>query len=481
MTWSASRSRPYSLVTFHAVSILAGGLALAVLAGCGSGSAAPGPSPAAGTTVQVNMGDAPADWLLAFSMNVSSMSLKDSAGTSVGVTSAAPMPVEMIHRLGTMEPVAIASVPQGTYGSAHLTVTSCNFTYIDPVTKKPVEKTINGPIDVNIPFSPGVSVGATPVALNFDLDLEHSLTNPSGAFQLTPQFHLMAGALNSANGSGDRVDARFGGVYQMMGIVSSTSTSSFSVTPLQAANSFTFRTTTETRFQGKISKMSQVATGMGVLVTATIQSDGTLLATRVRAMMGAVGAMGGGIVTSVIGQPATELTIVMQNGAGASVNTDYLSKTITVALTDKTTYEMDTDRVSLDGLPFAPSFDASHIFAGQSVLPFSDDALVPNPSCDPACGTITASTLRLREQGFRGTAPVAINPGTVTSFILTIPADCAFTALTGATEITVYQQSGTHVEDDAAIAAGSTLRVHGLLLNTGGEWALVASTIASAS
>lgn len=451
------------------------------LAGCGGDGSSSSITPAATTPVQVNMGDAPADWLLSFSMNVSSMTMKTSDGKSVTVTNSST-PLEMIHRLGTMEPVALVAAPRGTYTSAQLTIASCTFSYIDPNTGALQQKTINGPINASVPLSSNVTVDSTPLAVNFDLDLLHSLSGDTGsAFQFTPQFHISTGALSggSGSGSGNGMNARYGGMYQLMGVITGTSQTGFSVKALQSTNMFTFQVSAETKFQGRVSQMSQLGNGMGVLVTAVLQSDGTYLAKQVRATMSAAGAMGGGIITAVDTVPATQLTIVMQNGAGASINTDYLSKTLLVKLLDTTTYEIDTDRVSLTGLDFEPTFDASNIFVGQGILPLSDTAITPIASCDPACGELTASTVRLREQGSRGTATVAVVPGATTTFTLTLPADCAFTKLTTATEITVYQQASTNVEDQTTIAAGTTLRVHGLLFYSGGKWRLVASTISS--
>ncbi len=449
------------------------------LAGCGGDGSSTPTSPAATTAVQINMGDAPADWLLSFSMNVSSMSLKASGGQLVSVANSAT-PMEMIHRLGTMEPVALIAAPRGTYTEAQLTIASCTFSYIDPETKTLQQRTINGPIHASVPLGSNVNVGTTPLALNFDLDLQHSLSGDTGtAFQFTPQFHIATGALSGSNGNG--VNARYGGMYQLMGVVSGASSNSFSMVGAQTANMFTFSVNAATQFRGRVTQMSQLGSGMGVLVTALLQSDGTYLAKQVRAMMGGAGAMGGGIITAVDAVPATQLTIVMQNGAGASINTDYLSKTLLVKLLETTTYEVDTDRVSLTGLDFDTTFNASNIHVGQSILPLSDTAITAIASCDPACGELTASTVRLREQGARGTATVDINPGVVTSFTLTLPAGCAFTTLTGATTITVYQQPGTNVEDNTTITAGTTLRVHGLLFYSGGQWRLVASTISSAT
>ncbi|MGA8042978.1 MAG: DUF5666 domain-containing protein [Terracidiphilus sp.] len=452
-----------------------------VLAGCGDDGSSTPITPAATTPLQVNMGDAPADWLLSFSMNVSSMSLTTSSGETVSVASSAT-PVEMIHRLGTMEAIAQIAAPRGTYTSASLNIASCTFAYKDPNTHALMYKTINGPINASVPLGSNISVGDTPLALNFDLDLQHSLTSDgSGAFQFAPQFHIATGAPSGGNGnSGNSVNARHGGMYQMMGVVTGVSSDSFSMKTSQATNNFTFRIATQTQFHGRVANMAGLATGMGVLVTATLQSDGSYQAQHVRATMNSGGAMGGGVIINVDAVPATALTLVMQNGAGASVNTDYLSKTLLVHLTDSTKYEIDSDRVSLTGLPFQPVFDASNVYAGQTVVPYTDGVVAVISSCDPACGEMTASTVRLHERGIRGTTDVAINPGVVTSFTLTLPTDCAFTALTGATQILVYQQAATNVEDSTAIAAGTMVRVHGLLFNNAGQWTMVASTISSA-
>lgn len=469
--------------------IVLSSLVVLLLAACG-GSSATTPIPISPTVdssaVQINMGDAPADWMLSLTIDVSSLTLTTAGGGTYELTNGS-FPVEMVQKIGTMEPVQLSTVPQQTYSGASVTIASCTFRYVDPITKKHIEKTLNGPFQSSIPFSSNVSIESTPYLFNFDLDLQHSLTrDASGTFHFSPQFHHSTGALptssavnGNGHGSGNGMNARYGGMYQMLGVVQSISSNGFSMTALQSANAFMFKVNESTRFQGRIQQMSQLRNGMGILVTAALQPDGSLLATRVRATMSAAGATGGGIITAVEGIPATQLTIVMQNGAGASINPDYLSKPLTVYLTSKTQYEVDADRVSLSGLPFLPVFDASAIYAGQSVLAFSEEDGSKNATCDPTCGSITASTVRLREQGLRGSTDVDVTPGTTTSFTLTLMPDCAFTSLTGATEIVVYQQAETNVEEQMAIAAGATLRVHGLLFRNGEQWVLVASTIAS--
>jgi hypothetical protein len=48
-------------------------------------------------------------------------------------------------------------------------------------------------------------------------------------------------------------------------------------------------------------------------------------------------------------------------------------------------------------------------------------------------------------------------------FVLTLPADLAFTALTGATLIPAYQPSNSELRGAAAMANGAAKQVNGLL------------------
>lgn len=478
----------FAVLKWRKAAVLVSAGLLGMLTACGgsgttsssSGGGATVPPPTASSTIQVNMGDAPADWMLAFSTSIRSLSLTGSQGTVSASSNATPM--EMIQRMGTMQPFAMVSAPQGTYTAASITFGSCNVTYIDPATKALMYKTLAGPFQATVTFSSPINVGSTPMAFNFDLDLAHSVVaDNSGNLSFSPQFHFSSGM----QGAGSGHDPFNGGMQQMMGTVSSIASGSFIMTPMQAAQSFTVMTNSSTEFQGIATGMGMMGTGMGILVTANLQPDGSLLATQVASRMRAGGIMGGGIITDVTGVPATQLSIVMQNGAGASMMPSYLSQSITVSIDSSTTFATDDDRVDLSNLPFTPAFDASHIFAGQSVMPINASGgmmagrgmgagMMGNSS-----GTITASQIYLEEQGFRGTTSSAIVSGTATSFMLMLDPQCAFAALTGADTILVYQQAGTNVEASGSIANGSTIRVHGLLFQNAGQWTLVASTIAA--
>jgi hypothetical protein len=90
-------------------------------------------------------------------------------------------------------------------------------------------------------------------------------------------------------------------------------------------------------------------------------------------------------------------------------------------------------------------------------------------------GTITASELLLMPQGLTGTVASAITSGGTSTLVLTLPSDSAFKTLTGATSVTIYQQSATTVSGASPIASGSSVHVFGLLFFDAGQWKMVAS------
>ena len=90
-------------------------------------------------------------------------------------------------------------------------------------------------------------------------------------------------------------------------------------------------------------------------------------------------------------------------------------------------------------------------------------------------GTINASELLLMPQGLSGAVAAAVASGATTSFVLNLHADCAFTALTGAKAVTIFQQAGTTLSVTSPVAAGSAMHVFGMLFYDAGQWKMVAS------
>ncbi len=457
----------------------------AMLTGCGGGGGTNGggtpPPPAVTTPVQINMGDAPADWMLAVSMNITSMSMVRSDGSTSVIST--PTTMEMVRLTGTMQPVAMVNLPQGTYTGANLAVSSVNLSYMDPYTFLPVQAAISSPFSAHVNFSTPITVGTTPMAIGFDLNLAKSLVlNTDSTFSMTPVFHVTTGL----QGSGNAADPMNGGIQEMMGVVSGVTSSGFTLSSMQAAQNFNFTMNSSTVFNG--TTMSSLSNGMGLLVDATLQPDGTLLATRVQAMAGSGGSMGAGIITGISGISPPTLTIAMQNGAGNGVMSSMLTNGITVTMSGAT-FVIDDGIVDLSNLPFAPVFDANDVYAGQNVMPISSSAMMSSSmgggmgGSIMLAGSMTATGLRLEPQGVSGTISSTIIGGTPSSFTLTLPSVCALSALTGATTITVYQQQSTVVLNEtntpptSNIGAGSTVQVFGLLFNNGGQWVMVAARI----
>lgn len=473
--------RHWSILSFTAISCFV--VLAALMSACGGGTSTStsssstntGTTSATKTSVQINMGDSPADWMLAFSMNLGSMSLTGNNGSATAVSSSVPM--EMLHLMGTLQPITMISVPQGSYTGASITISSATVMYMDPTSKSAVQKTISGPMNATVTFSSPVSVGATPMAMDFDLDLANSVAvDSSGNMTMNPVFHVTTGM----QGTGTASDPANGGIQQMMGAISGVSGSSFTMTSMQAAQTFTFMTNSSTEFDN-ITGMSMMTSGMLVAVDATMQSDGSLMATKVQSMMGSGGVMGGGIITAVTGQPATQLTMVMQNGAGTGMMSSYFAAGATINLNGSTVYQVDKDNVDMSSLSFTPVFDGSHIYTGQSVMPISSSGMTGGGSGmmggTMMSGTIAASQLELEQQGISGTTSAAITSSTRTSFTLTLPTGAAFNTLTGATSVTIYQQPGTTITGASSIASGSSIHAFGLLFYDSGQWKMVASRI----
>lgn len=94
-----------------------------------------------------------------------------------------------------------------------------------------------------------------------------------------------------------------------------------------------------------------------------------------------------------------------------------------------------------------------------------------------SAGVVTASQIELEQQGFSGTVSNYAANGSQATFTLTLASDSAFTTLTGASTITVFQQAGTTLSGLTSVANSTTVRVRGLLFFDGGTWKLVASRI----
>ncbi|MGE5338249.1 MAG: DUF4382 domain-containing protein [Gemmatimonadota bacterium] len=455
--------------------LLLAAVSAALLSACGgggSGTAVSTPQ-ASNTALQVNLGDAPADSLLAAGVTVNTLTLTSASGGSVSVMTT-PRPMEMMQLMGTVAPLALANVPQGTYSGATVTFGGATMTFIDAASGQIIQRNAPGPMTANVTFDPALVVGATPMVINFDMDMAASVNiDASGNVSMAPK---LAVRMNPVVAGGR--DPEDGGMHGLVGMVGGVNGATFTLSTAQGLTGMSLMTNSGTQFSG-MAGMGMMGANMLVAVDATPQADGTWMASAVQQRMSAGGAMGAGLVTDIVGNPPTQLTIVMRDGAGGGMMGSNLAGATTVNVGSGTQFAIDARNVDLSGLPFTPQFDRANLAKGQSVDAWSSGQMMQGGGMGGMMGggTLTAASIQLEEQALRGTVSGYSTNGTQASFTLTLPSDSAFARLTGASAVTVYQQGNTQLRGLAAVANANTVQVRGLLFVDSGGFRLVASRI----
>ncbi|MGB8477494.1 MAG: DUF4382 domain-containing protein [Acidobacteriaceae bacterium] len=468
-------------------------MATAGIIGCGSGSTSstgttpPITPPAASTAVLVNMGDTPSDSVLECAITISAMSFTNTSGTSVSVIPAwnspvsvfAPMTMELAHLRGTMAPLVLQAMPQGTYNSVSITLSSATVTSMTS-SHSPVQQVFSTPVTVNIPLGTPLTVGSNAMVMNLDLNLATSVGNGSGgAITFTPNFDP---SVEAATGNAGATPEQ-GGMMQVVGNVTGISGSTFTMVTLQGMP-MSLSTGSNTQYQGMngqtMSNMGMMNNGQIMTVNATLQPGGTWTANSVTAMMGSGGVMSIGMITATTGRPMTQMTMFPDNGIGAGMMASLLANGMTVNLGSSATYGIDDVGVSMSGLSITPQFDASHIAAGQNIAAVGSGAMSSGNGMMGGggfmnMGSMTAAGIELEPQGLSGTVASATGSG----FTLSLPSDSAFTLLTGATSVTVYQTAQTQMKGLTAVANGQNVVVYGYLFYNAGSYNFVAMQIAS--
>ena len=426
--------------------------------------------------VLVNLGDSPSDRVLAFAMNITAMTLTGSSGAAVPLIPSST-PTEVMRLAGTMQPLNLLGVPQGSYTGASITMASMAVTYMDPASRAVLQKTIAGPVMVNVSFTPSMTLGSQPMALSFDMDMANSINfDSSGNVTFTPTFRTVMHDIASSGG----MDPEDGLMEHMMGAIGNSSGSSFTMSMMQCAQPLTFMANSGTQLVN-LGSIGMMSNGGLVMVDAMLQSDGSMQAQRVQWFMGNGSAMSDGIVSTVSGTPATQIGMVVQNGSGQGMMSSFLSNNVAVNLGGSTVYGMNTDGLDMSNLPFTPMFDPSHMYPGERIRCFSSGGMGPGGMGGMGgggmMGSMNASECDLVAQGFRGTVSNYAVSGGQGTFTLTLAADSFFAVMTGVNTITVYQQPQTELYGLTSISDGQTVEVRGMIFNDGGVFRLVARRI----
>jgi len=259
------------------------------IAGCGASSTAipPGsPIPGETTNVALLSSSTANDKLFTYVLpQISSVTLTNKAGKTVNLSDASQS-VELIHSNAAPSPLLTVSVPQDIYTSAALTYVDSSFTCVTIANGNLYFSTYANSLGtqsatVNLP-SP-ITVSGSSMGLLLDLQASQSASIPPGCYQpnfpaysITPTFNLSALTIAS-----QRSNAQNGKLTGIDGMVASTNATGFSLlTPDNTT--LAINSSSSTVYQG-ISGLSALNVGTFMDMDIAIQSDGSLMATRIAA------------------------------------------------------------------------------------------------------------------------------------------------------------------------------------------------------
>jgi len=461
-------------------------------AGCGSAGMSsvtvPPPAPPP-TSVAVVVSSTANAQFTSFYLDITSISLTNQAGTMVSVL-AAPQSkaftqtqeAEFIHLNGQMAPFLTAMVPQDVYTSATLTYTYAQFTHVRLTASGGLEtvtdavggsNSIPQTASVNLPAPLAIHGSAMAVALDLQVSPSATFTNQGAGqpdtYAITPMFALTPVAPMPQS----QVQVR--GVD---GLVSSINSGSNSLSLMidygynnpvyPDGSTFTVATNASTVYQG-IGNFSALAAGMIANLDLTLQSDGSLLATRIEVDDPAATNAQGDIVD--LGRTNEEFNQSVVPGSNA----------MNYSFDTSTAFKLSGEVAVPSNLPFSATFDSSNMLAGQNVSVASQVIVTSG-------GTSThATTITLMPQTINGTITGVSSSGGFTVYTVSLAAYDLFpilavqpgqtTALQNPSSVEVYVDSNTQMLNSNAIAAGNVLRFNGLIFNDSGTARMVCSQV----
>lgn len=461
-------------------------LATAFTAGCGRSNFSAFTSPGS-TSVTLLLSSTVNDQLSKVVIALNSITLTSQSGKTVDLFTqsvnndlayrylAEP---EFIHLNGIAEPLVTVSVPQDVYTSATVTIASFPSSYISCVAATPSspagtltiyssEPLSQAPITVNVPAPITIRDNAMGLSLDMLL-LQNALAacTGNGSVLLTPTFNLTPVALspqptNSENGKETNLD----------GQVSSVNAAGNSFTlVLMDGQILSVNSNGSTVYQG-VNGFSALTAGTFVDMDAAIQSDGSLLATRI----------------AVEDTDTTNLSAwigpVLQTNDINSIETGfvrqqqgYLSTSGQIGVfmgydSSDAVFQISGQFTNLQDLPFPARFDAANIFGGQNV--YITTHAVDVYSYPPATTiTLMPQTINGTVVGMSSSGSFQIYSVSLASYdlppILATQPGLSYT-LNNPSVVGAYVDSSTQLlNKQQPLALGGVLRFNGLLFNDDG-------------
>jgi hypothetical protein len=451
-----------------------------VSTGCGSSSMAKTPPLTGNTAVTVVASSTANDQLAEFDLGFQSITLTSQSGmtATLGSSSTSGLSAEFMHLNGTAQPLLTATIQQGIYTSATVTLGGGAFVCI-ALGQVDGEQTLSSatysifPSTATVNFPSPLTVTGTSMALSLNLQVSQSATigdcvNVAGfnGFSMTPTFNLTplsiaASPTSAANGKVTGLD----GQITAMGTAGNGFT--LSVTSAEGPRTLAISSGNNTVYQG-ISDFSALTVGTFVDMDGAIQQDGSLLATRVAVEDPSAGDVVRGPLMEVTPSVSmTDMHAREQQGKdlpgyiGGLGAFDYSSAA----------FQISGQLSNLGSLPFVPSFNGLNMVPGQEV--YISTTTMPFNGPYPA-----ATTMTLMPQTINGTVTAISQSNNFTDYTVSLASYDLFPMLAvqpdqttvenNPSQVDVYVDSNTQLLNTLALATGSTLRFYGLVFNDNG-------------
>jgi hypothetical protein len=454
--------------------------------GCGSSSMSKTPPLTGNTSVTVVVSSTANDQLAEFDLGFQSIALTSQSGQTVTLlslpSSEPPLGAEFMHLNGTAQPLLTATIPQDIYTSATLTLGGGAFVCL-ALGQVDGEQTLSSatyslfPPTATVNFPSPLTVTGTSMALSLDLQVSQSATigdcvNVAGfsGFSITPTFALTpltlaASPTNSANG---KVTGGDGEVTAVSSGGNSFTLSIPNYVPALTGLPVPVLSDVNTIYQG-ISGASALAVGSFVNMDGAIQSDGSLLATRIAVQdPSAVYVFRGPLMQVASSVSALFMHAREMQGAGIPGYPFGVGASFNYG---STAFQISGQLSNLGSLPFVPSFNGSNMVPGQEV--YISTTALPNNGPYPSAATMT-----LMPQTIDGMVAGSSTSGGFTDYTVTLASYDLFPALAvqpgqttvenNPSEVEVYIDSNTQLLNTQPLSAGSTLRFYGLVFNDNG-------------
>jgi Domain of unknown function (DUF5666) len=448
--------------TFTFLAVLLVGYFAVLTSGCGAGTTK-AVLPSGSTTVTVMLSSTANDQLAQYNAEFTSITL--TSGDKSSTLLSAEQSPEFIHLNGTAEPLVTVSIPQGIYTGATATIA-----YASDVCIFLSSGTLNihnfgygHTATVNVPYP--ITITGTAMGLLLDLEVlqsaSYSACLTGSAFTTTATFNLTSFAIspqptNPENGKASGID----------GLISSIDSSGLGMLTLDGIK-LALSTSAGTEYQG-VSGPSGLAAGMAVDVDAALQTNGSLLATRV-----AVEDANPNNLSAWTGPVLNVDSLVPVLGDQARDAQGYLQNPGYYDSFGTATFQTSGQFSNLQSLPFTASFNGRNIVAGQNVYITSHAVtFAPEPIYLPA------ATVTLIPQTINGTVSAVGNEGSFSTYTVTLAPYDFFpalavqpgqtTVLTNPNQVVVYVDSNTQQLNTTSLTVGSVLRFNGLVFNDKG-------------